>query len=100
MPGVKLAINFMSGQKQSTTSKKLISEEEKHLQTFAEHQHINQFFQRTGEMVNFHLHIQHELLSAYRGLFDPTYDYLKTCPACVAEFLTLAYRRYAEKINV
>lgn len=88
----------MSGQKKSTTLQTLTSEEEKHLQTFADHQHINEFFQKTGEMVNFHLHIQHELLAAYRGLFEPSYDYLKTCPVCVAEFLTMAYRRYNDYI--
>ena len=92
-------INFMSGQNQSTISQTLTTEEERHLQTFADHKHIHEFFQRTGEMVNFHLHIQIELLAAYRGLFDPYYDYLKTCPVCVAEFLTMAYRRYNEKIS-
>ena len=89
----------MSGQKKSTTLQTLITGEEQHLQTFADHKHIWEFFQKTGEMVNFHLHIQHELLGAYRALFDPAYDYLKTCPACVAEFLTMAYRRYNQYIT-
>lgn len=89
-----MAKNYTNGQLKTTPLKTLTSEEEKHLKTFAEYRHIYEFFQKTGEMVNFYHTIQHELLQAYRGLFDPYYNYSNTCPACVAEFLTLIYRQY------
>src|SRR5690606_40162475 len=101
MPGRNLAINFMSGQKRTTTSKtstkkdtQLSPDLSESLQVFARHRHIHDFFQRTHELVNFHLHIQVELLNAYRVLHDPNYHYLTTCPACVAEFITTIYRWY------
>ena len=69
-------------------------EKDSHLATFAKHKHIADFFNKTGELVNFHHHIQQELLVAYRALVDPYYTYSNTCPVCVAEFITRIYRWY------
>lgn len=68
-----------------------------HLKVFAEHQHIHDFFMRTGELVNFHHHIQSELLEAYKANVDPYYSYNNSCPACVAEFITKIYRWYKQQ---
>lgn len=47
-----------------------------------------------GEIVNFHHHIQNEILIAYRELADPNYHYQNTCPVCVLGFLVKVYTWY------
>ena len=84
----------MSGQKKNTTLQKSTNADTPHLAVFAKHRHFYDFFDKTGELVNFHAEIQEELLTAYRYLFDTYYHYQRTCAACVAGFLTLAYRQY------
>ena len=88
------AIIFMSGPKKITASKKSTKAELKPLKAFAEHRHIFDFFNKTGELVNFHHHIQSELLTEYRDNKDPYYTYVSTCPVCVADFITRIYRWY------
>ena len=83
----------------NTTSSKLTLSEDQYLQVFARHKHIWDFFNNTGEMVNFHLHIQQELLEAYQKLHDPYYHYNRTCPVCIAEFIHRIYNWYTEKIK-
>jgi hypothetical protein len=87
----------MSGRKQNITLPKLTNVDLPHLAVFAKHKHFYDFFDKTGELVNFHAEIQNELLTAYHNLFDPYYHYQRTCAACVAGFLTLAYRQYLGK---
>lgn len=53
---------------------------------------------KCGEIVNFHHHIQAEVLQAYRS-HDPHYHYQNTCPVCVAEFLVTAYKWYNSQIE-
>jgi hypothetical protein len=53
---------------------------------------------KTGEIVNFHHHIQADIVSVYR-LENPNYSYQKTCPVCVAEMLHTIYKWYLSKIN-
>lgn len=65
-----------------------------HLEAFEKYKGIHDFFQKSGEIVNFHRHYQEELLLAYRKAEDPYYNYSMSCPACVAEFLTKIYRWY------
>ena len=83
-----------NGQLQTTALQMLTESEQRHLETFARHRHIYDLFDRSGELVNFHHHIQAELLEAYRELVDPYYRYSNTCPVCVAEFITTIYRWY------
>lgn len=87
----------MTTAKKNTASKELIKTDSQHMKVFAKHRHYYDFFMATGEMVNFHHEVQAELLVAYRAEFDVFYDYQKTCPACVAEFLTLIYRQYENR---
>lgn len=70
------------------------SREEKHMQVYAKYKPIYDLFAVSGEIVNFSPDKQTELLEAYRIDF-PHYSYNMNCPACVAEFLTLAYRHYS-----
>lgn len=53
---------------------------------------------KCGEIVNFHHHIQAEILEAYRS-YDPYYRYENNCPVCVAEFLVIAYRWYESEMT-
>lgn len=75
-----------------------MSEENPHLKTLSNHKHIYDLYMKCGEIVNFHHHIQAEILEAYRS-HDPHYHYQNTCPVCVAEFLVTAYKWYNNEIN-
>lgn len=50
-------------------------------------------------MVNFHHHIQNEVLAAFHALYDPYYHYNRSCPVCVAEFLTRVYQIHDSNSN-
>ena len=84
----------MSTVKNITTSNKSTKKDTEHLKVFAKYRHFHDFFNKTGELVNFSHEIQAELLEAYRIEFDPYYNYQRHCPACVCEFLTFIYRQY------
>ena len=94
--GKTTAKGFTSGQSETTTFPTLTSDEPNYLKVFAQHKHIHDFYMKCGELVNFHHHIQKELLDAYREAHDPYYHYNSNCPVCVAEFLTLIYRWYEQ----
>jgi hypothetical protein len=64
------------------------------LEVFAKHRHIWNLYQVSRELVNFHHHIQAELLVAYRALVDPFYHYNNNCRECVQEFITRCYTWY------
>jgi len=53
-----------------------------------------------GEIVNFHHHIQNEILIAYKELVDPNYHYQNTCPICVLEFLVKVYSWFNENNKI
>lgn len=97
MPGMKWAIIFMSGRKKTTTLPTSTKSEEPYMLIFAKHKHIYDLYYNSGEIVNFSHDIQNELLMAYREAHDQYYNYNRTCPVCVAEFLTLIYRWYAKQ---
>lgn len=94
----------MNGLSKSTTSKTSTSQEDKPLKTsfrsdvLEKHKHIYDLYMKTGEIVNFHHHIQADIVSVYR-LENPNYSYQKTCPACVAEMLHTVYKWYLNKSN-
>jgi hypothetical protein len=52
---------------------------------------------QTGEIVNFHHHIQNEILEAFK-LEHPHYHYQRTCPVCVANFLVTVYNWYNQNV--
>ena len=89
----------MTGPSESTTSQTLIPDADRHLQTLSQHRHFYEFYMRTGEIVNFHHHIQNEILAAFHALYDPYYHYSRSCPVCVAEFLTRVYRTHDSNNN-
>jgi hypothetical protein len=80
-----------SGQAENIILPPLTLAEANHLETFARYRHIYEFYKKTGEIVSFHAHIQNELLEAYRALYDKFYHYDRSCPICVAEFLSRIY---------
>ena len=86
-----------NGQIESIISLKLTNIEENCLKVLSEHKHIYDLYERTGELVNFHAHIQNEILEAYQGI-DPHYSYNRGCPVCVAEFIVKVYRWYNSKL--
>ena len=92
--------NYTNGQRQSIQSMPSTPPVSKHFQTFAAHRHFWEFFQRTGELVNFHHPIQQELLDAYRAEVDAYYHYNNNCAVCVVEFLNKVYRFYNEKMGL
>lgn len=61
------------------------------------HKHIYDLFIKTGELVNFHLDIQNELLGIFKKR-KPFYDYNRRCAACVAEFLVHVYSEYKNEL--
>ena len=89
-----MAKKSTSGQQQTTTSLKSITEENKHLTTLSNHKHFYDFYMSCCEIVNFSHEVQSEILTAYRELADPHYHYQSTCPVCVAEFLVRVYNWY------
>ena len=75
------------------------SEEPSYIKVFAKHKHIYDLYYNSSEIVNFNHDIQNELLEAYKQAHDPYYNYNRTCPVCVAEFLTKIYRWYEQQIS-
>lgn len=69
------------------------------MEVFEKHRHIWNLYQVSRELVNFHHHIQAELLIAYRALVDPFYFYNNACGECVQEFITRCYTWYEAKIS-
>jgi predicted metal-dependent HD superfamily phosphohydrolase len=49
-------------------------------------------------VVGFTHDIQSEVLNAYR-VHDAHYHYNASCPACVAEMISIIYRWYLKQIN-
>ena len=89
------ARNYMNGQQGSITLQTLTKDEPSYLAVFAKHRHIYDLFNRSGEMINFFGDIQDELLIAYReATGDVHYNFTRTCPACIAEFLCRVYNWY------
>ena len=94
----------MNGLSKSTTSKTSTSQEEIPLKAsfrsdiLERHKPIYDLYIKTGEIVNFHHHIQAEIVSVYKEE-NPHYTYQNTCPACVAEMLHTVYKWYLSKIN-
>lgn len=99
-----MARKSTSGQTKSTILKTLTLEEEKPLQTsfrseiLERHKPIYDLYMKTGEIVNFHHHIQAEIVSVYKEEY-PHYTYQSNCPVCVAEMLHTVYRWYLNKSN-
>ena len=69
------------------------------MKVFAKHKHIYDLYYNSGELVNFYHDIQNELLDAYREAHDAYYNYNRTCPVCVCEFITKIYRWYEQQIS-
>lgn len=92
-----MARRSKNGQTESTIFSKLTSEEENCLKVLLEHKHIYDLYEKTGELVNFHAHIQNEILDAYQGI-EPHYSYNRGCPVCVAEFMDKVYKWYKSKL--
>ena len=93
-----MAKNSMSGQKKSTTSPPSTSNDTTHLETLLKHKHYYDMLIGCGELVNFHMDVQNELLAVYR-LKEPHYDYNRKCPACVCEFLVNLYKLYENDLH-
>ena len=89
-----MAKKSMNGQSQSTISEMSTSGEDKRMQVYAKYKSIYDLFVISGEIVNFSPDKQMELLMTYRIDF-PHYSYNMNCQACVAEFLSKAYRHYS-----
>ena len=94
-----MAKNSTSGRKKNTTLPTSTQKDVSYLQPFATHRHIYDLYAQCGEIVNFHHHIQKELLDTYVKYGDPHYRYNQRCPACVAEFLNRVYHWYLSQIN-
>ena len=92
-----MAKNSTSGQSKNTASETLTKTDDKRLPIYLKHKHIYELFVISGEVINFTHEAQDELLSVYQIDF-PHHTYNKRCPACVAEFLSLAYRYFESKI--
>ena len=73
------------------------NEEAPHLKVLREHKHIYDLYQRTGEVVSFHPHVQAAVAAAYR-VHDPYYHYNSGCAICTVEMLTTAYKWYETQI--
>ena len=100
------------GRPKNTTSQKSTKKEESYsaewyetynkykatFPVFEKYQHIYDLYAKCGEVVNFHKHIQDELLEAFR-VHDPHYRYNSKCPVCVAEFLHNIYSWYKKQID-
>ena len=93
-----MAKHSITGRKKNTTSIELTQEESNALKVFEKYKHIYDFYMKTDELVNFHIHVQSELLTAYQ-VWHPHYNYNKSCIVCVCEFLEKVYRFYLDKIQ-
>jgi hypothetical protein len=87
----------INGELKTTISEPSTTPDEPHLQILLAHKGIWDLFKVSQEIVGFHPHIQDAVLEAYR-VEHPHYSYNRNCPACVAEFLSLAYRYLETKI--
>lgn len=70
----------------------------KHLEILLKHKHHYDLFIRSGEIVNFSIDIQDELLQVIR-LKVPHYEYNRRCDACVCEFLVLTYKQFKDELR-
>ena len=71
--------------------KKIVS---KGLKVFEDHRKIYDLFTQTGEVIDFHKHIQEALLASYIEHADPYYTYNSGCRICVVEFIIKIYAWY------
>lgn len=70
----------------------------RHLEILLKHKHFYDLFITSGELVNFSLETQNELLEVYRTK-DPYYTYNNRCGACVGSFLVNVYKTFNEYIH-
>ena len=61
-----MAKKSMSGQSKITPLPTLIKKENPSLTILSRHKHFYDFYMQTGEIVNFHHHIQNEILEAFK----------------------------------
>ena len=63
---------------------------------FEKHKPIYDFFINHGVLVNFHQHIQQQLLEVYNLEAGDNYDYDENCYICVTDFIHLIYKWYGK----
>lgn len=64
-----------------------------HLEVLSMHKHIYDNYLKTGEVINFHPHIQQEIVDAYK-VEHPYYVYNHRCYSCIVDMLVTIYRWY------
>lgn len=67
---------------------------QKYIDILERHKHFYDFYMKTGEIVNFNIDVQNELLYVYRAYKDPYYHLNRSCPVCISEFLKSVYSLY------
>jgi len=92
-----MAKKSTNGQSKIIPLPKSIKKENPSLTILSKHKHFYDFYMQTGEIVNFHHHIQNEIFDAYK-VEHPHYYYQRTCPVCVANFLVTVYNWYNQNI--
>lgn len=68
--------------------------------TLEKHYHYWELFNRSGELVNFWIEVQNELVNVYRAELDPYYHHNGSCPVCVTDFIKRLYTHYDKQRKI